>query len=72
MVGKRRGHAFTVGACHWHHYGHPVPPINNSLSMTKLFGPSVAHGSRPMADWYGHDDEVLAFQNRLLESTFRS
>jgi hypothetical protein len=34
--------------------------------MEKIWGPSVAGGSRPFKERFGADDELLAIQNDLL------
>lgn len=64
--GRRRGHRFTIGACPWHHRG--VRPYREMTDKeaTEIFGPSLAHGSKPFHAFYGSDDELLALQERLL------
>lgn len=76
--GVRRGHAFTVGLCSWHHRGVACNPGFGLMGkdkavffgpggMTPAFGPSLANGSRPFRQHFGSDDDLLAFQNALLE-----
>lgn len=62
---KRRGHMFTVGACPWHHRGHPLQG-HSANETRKLLGPSLEHGSKPFRAKFGTDDELLELQNRLL------
>ncbi|UPG86834.1 Ref family protein [Luteibacter aegosomatis] len=64
---RRRGHTFTIGACPWHHRG--VRPFGEMTDKeaADLYGPSLAHGSKPFHAFYGSDDDLLALQERLLE-----
>lgn len=64
--GRRRGHMFTIGACPWHHRG--VRPFREMTDKeaSDLYGPSLAHGSKPFHAMYGTDNELLALQERLL------
>lgn len=65
--GIRRGHAFTIGLGLWHHQGQrPHSTIGTDITIT-TFGPSVATGSKAFHEMYGTDDELLEFQNALLE-----
>jgi len=63
---RRRGHDFTIGICSWHHRA--VPPIQSGSmeTMTAMYGPSLANGSKPLHAVYGSDDELLALQNQRL------
>lgn len=65
--GRRRGHAFTIGLCAWHHRAVPVmtPPVGVTMGI-RMYGPTVATGSKPFHETYGSDDELLEFQNTLL------
>lgn len=65
---KRRGHMFTIGLCPWHHRSVRVSSISEAV-MTEKFGPSLANGSKPFHAAFGSDDELLAYQNRLLEES---
>lgn len=65
-VGRRRGHAFTICLCGWHHRG-AVPSDNPQKLMTYLHGCSLANGTRTFREEFGTDDELLQFQNQLLE-----
>lgn len=66
--GVRRGHAFTVCLCMWHHRG--VSFFGNDVGwMTEMWGPSFFHDAREFRARYGSDDELLAYQNQLLMET---
>lgn len=66
--GRRRGHAETIGLCPWHHRG-VVPHGSRKSEMENLHGPALWYGSKPFAAHWGSDDELLAEQNRNLNST---
>ena len=64
---KRIGHMATISLCPYHHRG---VVYGDELSMSdakKLFGPSLAHGSKPFHAEFGSDAELLAMQNEFLE-----
>jgi hypothetical protein len=63
--GRRRGHAFTVPLCGWHHRGEP-PPGWNTKQAREAFGPSLRLESRAFHERYGSDDELLARVNELI------
>ncbi len=65
--GRRRGHRFTVGLCHWHHQGY-APGGMSQKEAAKRFGPSIvkANGEETFADRYGDDDSLLRFQELLI------
>ncbi|MGC1550513.1 MAG: Ref family recombination enhancement nuclease [Rhodanobacter sp.] len=65
--GRRRGHGFTIGLCPWHHRA--IPPMDGMGEAVAIdtYGPSVATGSKQFAATYGTDDELLEFQNALLD-----
>jgi hypothetical protein len=63
--GRRRGHDFTISLCAYHHRGVPIEGWTRK-DMEKIWGPSVAGGSRPFKERFGADDELLAIQNDLL------
>ncbi len=65
--GTRRGHAFTIALCGWHHAGRPADRMGKE-DTEALCGPSLAHGSKPFHAHYGTDDELLEYQNTLLEA----
>lgn len=64
--GVRRGHSFTVGLGSWHHRGIVVPAFGQIEAMTRSFGPSLYHDARDFHARYGSDEELLAYQNKLL------
>lgn len=64
LSGNRRiGHLATVALCEWHHRGVACIPVSD---MNTLFGPSLAHGSKPFRARFGTDMELLGLQNALL------
>lgn len=65
--GIRRGHSFTVGLCPWHHRGIVDGIAFGANFMTKWYGPSLVQGSKGFKAAYGADDELLAWQNELIE-----
>lgn len=64
--GIRRGHDATVACCPWHHRGIKPYEQMTDTQATDMFGPSLAHGSKPFHALYGGDDELLALQEQLL------
>ncbi len=64
--GQRRGHDFTIGLCAWHHRGEPIQHWTKS-DMRKIWGPSVACGTRLFRERFGTDDALLEEQNQLLK-----
>lgn len=72
---KRIGHMATVSLCPWHHRGvwesgfdHEHESFIRTVGKyAGLYGPSLAHGSKPFRARYGTDKELLALQNALLE-----
>lgn len=62
---KRRGHAYTIGICPWHHVGEPVE--GKTIDETKaLLGPSFKLHAREFREFFGNDDALLALQNTFL------
>lgn len=67
LSGARRiGHAATLACCPWHHRG--VKPYDGMTDRqaTDMFGPSLAHGSKPFHAVYGSDADLLDLQETLL------
>lgn len=62
---KRRGHAFTIPLCPWHHRGDHTG--FGSKFLTATLGPSLARQSKRFHETYGDDDSLLAKTNALLE-----
>lgn len=60
---KRIGHMATVSLCPWHHRGVIDMP---KTAAEEIFGPSLAHGSKPFRAKFGSDAELMALQNALL------
>jgi len=56
----RRGHAFTLGICPWHHRG------VGSKSLIATVGPSYQHTPRKFREVFGTDDELMVVQARIL------
>lgn len=64
---KRLGHAFTYGACPWHHFGHPKEGKTKD-EMTYMLGPSLAHGKKPYEKEFGPERELVVLTNELIKS----
>lgn len=62
---KRRGHAFTIGLCGWHHQG-TRPQGMHEREGRKAYGPSFKLHARAFRETYGQDDELLDYQNTLI------
>lgn len=63
--GKRRGEAFTVAACPWHHRG--LHPYHMTPGQARsMFGPSYAREPKAFREEWP-DDVLLAEQNRLID-----
>lgn len=63
--GKRRGDEFTIPLCEWHHRG-VLKTAMNRESMTRVYGPSWAGGSKPFRAHYASDDSLLSYANKLI------
>lgn len=64
---KRLGDAHTVGLCEWHHRG-IAKPQRWRAEMTRLYGPSLAGGSKPFRERYGSDSHQLALVDDVLRA----
>lgn len=62
---KRLGDRYTIGLCPWHHQGQ-VPSHMPKLGFKALRGPSLALSSREFRVKFGSDDELLAYQDELI------
>lgn len=61
----RRGHAYTVALCPWHHRG--IPPEGRSEGYARAaYGPSLARQPVAFRRKYGSGDALLLKQERLL------
>lgn len=66
---KRRGEAFTVGLCQWHHVGKCSceGAITDCWACKAAHGPSWHHHKREFLTEYGDGDAFLAVQNGRIE-----
>ena len=64
--GKRRGEKATVGLNVWSHRGVALPGWSEE-DCRRVLGPSYAKEPREFRARYGTDDELLAYQNKLIE-----
>lgn len=62
---KRRGHAYTIPLCSWHHTG-KIDDKHTSLEMAEKYGPSLAKQSKRFREKFGDDDYMLASVNMLI------
>lgn len=68
---KRRGERYTVGLCQWHHVGRcwcagfPVERDCPTCKATR--GPSWRHHKREFIERFGTGDDLLAYQETLLQ-----
>lgn len=63
--GRRRGHAFTVPLCIWHHRGQHIFPAGDA-DHERVYGPSLARNSRAFRARFGTDDQLLAMTEDWL------
>jgi len=61
---KRRGHNFTIGLCSYHHRGDVGFSTRELCELA--YGPSYALQPKRFRETFGQDDELLAYQNRLI------
>lgn len=66
---KRRGEAYTVGLCRWHHTGHcHCTGVRRDCAICHAqYGPSWYWHKREFLDLYGSGDNLLAEQNARIE-----
>ena len=69
--GKRLGDAATVGLCPWHHMGQPFEGMWPGKCRV-LCGPSWAREPNAFRETFGTGDELLEFQNALIEAYIAS
>lgn len=62
---KRRGDAYQIPCCGWHHRALRLPRMTND-GMTAIYGPSLALDSKQFRFAYGTDDQLLALTNTKL------
>jgi hypothetical protein len=63
---KRKGHAYTIPLCSWHHAGTAIYGWMTG-DMAIRFGPSLALNSKKFHETYGSDELLLRATNELLE-----
>ena len=64
--GVRRGHAFTICLCAFHHRGDDGGWGKDYAIQFK--GQSLAYDARAFHEEFGTDDELLEYQNTLLKA----
>lgn len=64
--GRRRGHMFTIGLCAWSHRAYVWHDGITHAYCRKVYGPSLAEGSRPFHNEFGSDDYLLQLQEEFL------
>ena len=60
---KRRGHAYTIGLCPWHHRGQVLNP---AIDTPAILGVSYALLPRLFRETYGDDQALLVLQSELM------
>jgi hypothetical protein len=72
--GKRRGEAYTVGLCRWHHTGHcfTTGAITDCPECMTRLGPSWRHHKRAFINRFGDGDALLTEQNKRLDAWRKS
>jgi hypothetical protein len=63
---KRRGDAFSIPLCLWHHQGESINDYTSG-EMHWRWGPSLARESKAFRERYGNDDLLLELTNGRLE-----
>lgn len=63
--GIRRGHMFGVCLCPWHHRAVPDWGCSHD-EMRRLYGPSLAEGSKRFNETFGGDQALLDKQAEIL------
>lgn len=63
--GVRVGHEATIPECEWHHRG-VLPSGYSEYAARRVLGASRAHGSKPYAEAFGTDAELLEMTNQLV------
>jgi hypothetical protein len=60
--GRRMGHEYTIPLSPWHHRGVSA----DAAVSRRLFGPSLAHGSKPFTKFWGSELELLRRVNEAI------
>jgi hypothetical protein len=70
---RRRGHDETIELCRHHHQGDKFPMIEAGYKANAaVYGPSYGREPSRFHDVYGTDDELLVFQNAVLDAAWRA
>lgn len=68
---KRRGEAYTVGLCQWHHVSkcwcQGYPRLFRCPECLERLGPNWHYHKRAFTEEFGDGDTLLAYQNELIE-----
>lgn len=64
--GYRKGHRHTYGCCHYHHLGQ-LPGGLDKFDAYRIFGPSLAHGSKEYHRVWAPEDVLVRLQDELIE-----
>lgn len=65
--GRRISHEATVCLCHFHHQGKRLPRVDVGYKVQAvIYGPSLGREPRRFREWYGTDQELLAYQEVML------
>ena len=67
---KRRGNAFTIGLCPFHHRGVPLGHLSYNDARA-MVGPSLAREPNRFRLLFGSDNSLLETQNRLIAEAER-
>ena len=67
--GIRRGHRYTIGLCPWHHRASSWHEGLTPEYFRRVYGPSLAEGSKPFHLEFGSDQFLLDMQDRLIEGS---
>lgn len=62
----RLGDEYTIGLCPYHHQGQPLAGLTERECFL-LVGPSMAKEPVKFRASFGSDEQLLAFQNYLIE-----
>ena len=65
--GKRLGHQATYGLCPWHHFATKPDPGMSKTTILKVFGPSLANGSKPYRERYGSEAMLVEVQDFMID-----
>jgi hypothetical protein len=63
---RRVGHHATLAMCDWHHQGYLIFGLSKRDTIAER-GPSLADGSKPFYAFFGSREELMEFQQTLIE-----